>query len=244
MTIVADWIRLVAGGEPFAYVAAPREAGARRGLLVIHEGFGHNAYLQAMCRRLAGEGFKVIAPDLYRRLPERTAGYDEREKALALLRTLTDAQVLEDLERALDWLRQDPAVGPKPVGAVGFRVGGRYAVLLAGQRPAEIGAVVACYSSGLKRGFAPGWTMDAVETAERLDVPMLWLFAGQDASVPETAVSEIETRLRMHGKSSEVVRYPRVAPGWMFEGRDTYAAEEARDAYTRIIRLLQWTVPA
>ena len=243
MTMVADWIRLAPGGEPFAYVAASPEPTPRRGLIVIHEGWGHNAYVQAMCRTLAGAGFSVIAPDLYRRLPERTAGYDEREKALTMLRTLNDRQVLADLGEALGWLQRQPAVGARPVGVIGFRVGGRYAVLLAAERRAEVASVVAYYSSGLKAGFAPGWTMDAIETAAGLDVPMLWLFAGEDPSVPAAAVAEVEMRLGAPGKRFELVRYPRVRPGWVFEGRDTYAPAEARDAYERTVRFLLATVP-
>ena len=46
-----------------AYVARPRGAGKRSGVLVIHENRGLNAHIEDVARRVALAGFVAVAPD-------------------------------------------------------------------------------------------------------------------------------------------------------------------------------------
>jgi carboxymethylenebutenolidase len=219
-----------------AYVArAPRPRG---GVLVIHEGFGLNEHAQGVCRRLAAEGFTALAPDLYRRGPDRVAGYDEYPKAVAMLRSLPDEQVLSDLAAGLD--RLGSLCGPAPVGVVGFRIGGRYALLVAARKPSRVAAAVSFYGSGIDAGaFSALWTIDALGEAPRIAAPLLLFFAGEDTTVTAAEVSRIEERLRDSGPPSEIVRYPGVRAGFIFEGRQTFAPAEAADAWHRTLRFLE-----
>jgi carboxymethylenebutenolidase len=213
---------------------APRPRG---GVLVIHEGFGLNEHAQAVCRRLAAEGFTALAPDLYRRGPDRLAGYDQYDKAVAMLRSLPDEQVLADLAAGIDRLQK--LCGPAPVGVVGFRIGGRYALLIAAREPSRVAAAVSYYGSGIDAGtFSSLWTIDALAQAPRIVAPLLLFFAGNDATVSEAEVSRIEHRLRESGPSAEVVRYPGVRPGFIFEGRETFSPVEAADAWRRTLAFL------
>lgn len=218
-----------------AYLArAPRPRG---GVLVIHEGFGLNEHAQAVCCRLGAEGFTALAPDLYRRGPDRLAGYDQYDKAVAMLRSLPDEQVLTDLGAGVGRLQE--LCGASPVGVVGFRIGGRYALLLAARERSRVGAAVSYYGSGIDAGtFSSLWTLDALREAESITAPLLLFFAGQDATVTEAEVSRIEQRLRTHGPPCEIVRYPGVRPGFLFEGRETFSAVEAADAWRRTLMFL------
>lgn len=218
-----------------AYLA--RASRPRGGVLVIHEGFGLNEHAQAVCGRLAAEGFTALAPDLYRRGPDRLARYDEYDKAVAMLRSLPDEQVLADLGAGLDRLQE--LCGPAPVDVVGFRIGGRYALLLAARERSRVGGAVSYYGSGIDAGtFSALWTLDALAEATSISAPLLLFFAGRDATVTEAEVSRIEQRLRARGPSCEVVRYPGVRPGFLFEGRDTFSPVEAADAWRRTLAFL------
>jgi carboxymethylenebutenolidase len=219
-----------------AYVAHAARPGG--GVLVIHEGFGLNAHAQAVCDRLAAEGFTALAPDLYRRRTDRVARYDEYDKAVAMLRSLPDEQVLADLGAGID--RLQALCGGAPVSVLGFRIGGRYALLIAARERSRVGAAVSCWGSGIDAGtFSSLWTLDALGEAARITAPLLLLFAGHDATVSEAEVSRIEQRLRDTGRPSEIVRVPRVRPGFLFEGRETYAPAEAADAWRRILAFLR-----
>ena len=235
--VAARWVE----GEsstPFAYAARPASEPPIGGVLLLHEAFGLNADIQALAGRLAERGYAVLAPDLYWRGPDRLAGYDERAKAIAMLKTLPDGQVLDDIARGLDLLQRE--TGGAALGVVGLRIGGRYALLAAARERARIRAAVSYYGAGIDGGtISPLWTLNAIEQVQDLRTPMLLFFVGDDPTVPPAEVESIDARLRRAGAACEIVRYPGVKPGFVFPGRDTYRAGEAEDAWTRQLGFLE-----
>jgi carboxymethylenebutenolidase len=219
------------------YLAEPAGTVSPRRLLVIHEGYGLNEDCQGACRDFAGAGFVTFAPDLYRRGPERVAGYGEYDKAVAMLKSLPDEQVLDDLTVGLDLLAQ--RTGPGPAGVVGYRIGGRYALLLAARHPSRVAAAVSYYGAGIDAGtVSPLWTLDALSECAKVTAPLLLHFAGEDRTVPEAEVGRIESRLRAMGKRAEIVRYPGVRPGFPFSGRDSHEPQAAHAAWQKTLALL------
>jgi carboxymethylenebutenolidase len=236
--VAVRWIDGEAQAAPFAYVARPASDPPIGGVLLLHEAFGLNADIQVMAGRLAERGYAVLAPDLYRRGPDRLAGYDERAKAIAMLKTLPDGQVLDDIQRGLDLL--DRETGGAALGVVGLRIGGRYALLAAAREPGRIRAAVSYHGAGIDGGtISPLWTLNAIEQVQALRTPMLLFFVGDDPTVPSAEVDSIDARLRRGGAAYEIVRYPGVKPGFVFPGRDTYREGEAEDAWNRQLGFLE-----
>ena len=150
------WISHEATGVPFAFLSRPRQR-PEAGVLVLHEAFGLNADIEALCRRLAQGGYAALACDLYWRGPDRLAGYDERSKAIEMLKSLPDVQVLADAARGLDLLREE--IGGAALGALGLRIGGRYAILVASAERRRVSAAVSYYGAGIDGGrISPLWT--------------------------------------------------------------------------------------
>ena len=236
--VAVRWIDGEAQGAPFAYVARPASEPPIGGVLLLHEAFGLNADIQTLAGRLAERGYAVLAPDLYRRGPDRLAGYDERAKAIAMLKTLPDGQVLDDAARGLDLLHRE--TGGAALGVVGLRIGGRYALLAAAREQGRIRAAVSYYGAGIDGGtISPLWTLNAIAQVQALRTPMLLFFVGDDPTVPPAEVDSIDTRLRRGGAAYEIVRYPGVKPGFVFPGRDTYREGEAEDAWNRQLGFLE-----
>lgn len=236
--VAVQWIDGEAPTAPFAHVARPASEPPIGGVLLLHEAFGLNADIQAMAGRLAERGYAVLTPDLYRRGPDRLAGYDERAKAIAMLKTLPDGQVLDDIARGVNLL--DRETGGVALGVVGLRIGGRYALLAAAREPGRIRATVSYYGAGIDGGtISPLWTLNAIEQVQALRTPMLLFFVGDDPTVPSAEVDSIDARLRRGGAAYEVVRYPGVKPGFVFPGRDTYREGEAEDAWNRQLGFLE-----
>ena len=226
-----------ARGTRFAYLARPASGRPGAGILVLHEAFGLNPDIEAFCRRLAEHGYAALAPDLYWRGPERLAGYHERAKAITMLKSLPDAQVLADASRGLDLLREE--IGDAPLGVVGLRIGGRYALILTARERRRILAGVSYYGAGIDGGtISPLWTINAVAEARGLSRPLLFFFVGDDPTIPPDEVASIDARLRAFGATYDIVRYPGVRPGFLFPGRDTYAEREAADAWHRMLTFL------
>ena len=235
--VTGRWIDGEAPTSRFAYLASPAVDPPAGGVLLLHEAFGLNADMQALAGRLAERGHAVIVPDLYWRGPDRLAGYDERAKAIAMLKTLPDEQVLEDAARALDLLQRETRGAP--LAAAGLRIGGRYALLVAAREPRRVRAAVSYYGAGIDGGtISPLWTIDALAQVQDLCTPMLLFFVGDDPTVPPAEVETIDARLRRAAASYEIVRYPGVKPGFVFPGRDTYRPGEASDAWDRMGRFL------
>src|SRR5690349_17943451 len=122
----------VAGGSMPAFVARPDGASRVPAVLVIQEAFGLNGHIKDVARRIAGEGYVALAPDLYWRGGKgRSVGYDQLPEAIALMQSLKDAAVVSDLAGAIAWLEKQPSVRADRIGITGFCMGGRVSYLAA-----------------------------------------------------------------------------------------------------------------
>ena len=108
-----------------AYLATPEGPGPFPAVVVIHEIFGLNDNIRDIARRFAQEGYVALAVDLF-------AG---RNRMVCMFRflggMLTDSlnhQGIKDLKAALTYLTQQPGVDSGRVGAIGFCLGGGFAI--------------------------------------------------------------------------------------------------------------------
>ena len=77
-------------GGYLAYPAAQKSPG----VIVHFEIFGVNSHIEDVCRRIAQEGYAVLAPDYYWRLEQRTAPYTDLKAAFGLAANLKDAEIM------------------------------------------------------------------------------------------------------------------------------------------------------
>ena len=133
------------GGALPAALALPAAEPPRPGVLVLHELWGLNADIRAVAGRLAGEGYVALAPELY--------GPGRRRACVA--RAVRDLRRGGELglgrsAEAFRELRRRPEVDADRVGAIGFCMGGGFALLLGAREPA--GAVSVNYGRVPERG--------------------------------------------------------------------------------------------
>jgi carboxymethylenebutenolidase len=108
-----------------AYYARPQGSGPFPGVVVIHEIFGLNENIKDIARRFAREGYAALAVDLF-------AGHN---RAVCMSRLMYGMLVtplknsgLNELKAALSYLGAQPEVDSERVGAIGFCMGGGYAI--------------------------------------------------------------------------------------------------------------------
>ena len=108
-------------GKVRGYLARPAQAtGPLPAVLVVHENRGLNPHIEDVTRRLALEGYLVLAPDALYPL----GGYPGNdEKGRELQAKLNPGKLLEDFFASFEFLR-DHADSTGKVGAVGFCYGG------------------------------------------------------------------------------------------------------------------------
>jgi carboxymethylenebutenolidase len=111
-----------------AYLVTPEGEGKFPGLVVIHEAYGLNEDIKGIAERLAGAGYVALAVDLF-------AG---RNRMLCMFRFFygmlagsTHHGGIQDLHAALDYLEDLPSVDAGKLGAIGFCMGGNFAICLA-----------------------------------------------------------------------------------------------------------------
>ena len=108
------------GREMDAYLARPKGQEKLPAVIVIHEIFGLNPHIEDVARRMALEGFLVIAPDALSPLggtPEDT------KDALDKMRKLDQAATVKNFTAAVQYLKSHPQ-STGNVGCTGFCWGG------------------------------------------------------------------------------------------------------------------------
>ena len=120
-----------------AALAVPAGAGRHAAVIVIHEIFGLNDDIRRITGRFADLGYVALAPDLF-----DTGG----PRLLCVARTIMalqrgDGAGFADLDAARAWLGARPEVDASRIGAVGFCMGGGYALLYAVRAPLGVTAV-------------------------------------------------------------------------------------------------------
>jgi carboxymethylenebutenolidase len=148
----------VDGSRMETYVAVPDGTGPFPGVVVGQHRLGIDVFMRNVCDRLAGAGIAAAAPDIYHRHWDK-ALFDEitglprgDEHAEEMLRplssTLTDEEIVHDMNGALAHLRTVPSIGTAPLGVLGFCMGGRIAYLMA-TRNSSLKAAGCFYPGGV-----------------------------------------------------------------------------------------------
>jgi len=211
--------------------------GGAPGVVMVHDVWGLSEHTRDLADRLSGEGFAVLAVDLYRR-----EGAVEITDAAAFIRDLPDPRVLADLREAASRLRAD---GAPRVGVTGFCMGGMYA-LLAACEPGFDAAVpfygMLRHGEGLLAGpLDPARKpREPLAAAADLACPLLGLFGDEDAFVPVAQVEALRTALASSPHESEIVRYPGAGHAFMNSTRpQAFRPEAAADAWPRMVAFLR-----
>src|SRR6266446_3106639 len=112
------------GGSMRTFVAAPKREGRYPGILFYSDIFQLTGTMLRSCARLAGYGYVVIAPEIYRRVepPGTIIPFDDegRNRGLFDAAKTFVAQFDEDCATALDYLATHHGVAAGKIGVAGF----------------------------------------------------------------------------------------------------------------------------
>lgn len=237
--IITERVELAVDAEPSmgAYIARPTGPGPFPGVIVAMELFGVSAHVRDVCERLAGLGYRALAPDLHHRtapgieLPEDAEG---RERGFELLAQITRTQALADVRAAVEHLRAGHSA---PVGMVGLSVGGHIAYLAATEL--DLAAVVVLYGGWIPTTDIPlSRPQPTLSLTPSITARMLVLVGEHDHIVPPEHRQTIAAALHDASVRHEVVEYPGALHGFLSDRRATFNAQAADDAWRRIGDLL------
>lgn len=195
-------------------------SGVGSGVLVLHPWWGLNQTVLDYAARLAGEGFVVLAPDLFGDgEPPATSIADAERRATG---SEADGGVGVE-QRALggaDWLVERTG---GPIGVVGFSFGAAYALWLGAKRPESIAGIVVYYgTAGPVQGQAP----------------VLGHFATDDQFEPAENIEDLEQQLTEAEREFTLHRYEGLKHWFAESDRPEYDAPSAAMAYARTLHFL------
>ena len=204
-----------------SFLATPTGSGPHPALVVIQEWWGLNDWVKDQARALAKEGYVALAVDLYR---GKVA--DKQEDAHQLMMGAPPDRILRDLKAAYTYLQGRKDVKAAKVGAVGWCMGGRWALALATEEP-KLAAAVAYYG-------APPTEPAAIAS---IKAPILGNFGGDDKGPAPDQVRAFEAAMKTAGKTIDVKIYD--GAGHAFANVNNpwggYREPAAKDAWARTV---------
>lgn len=180
----------IEGGEMKAYLARPKGEKKLPAVIVIHEIFGLNPHIEDVARRLALEGFFVIAPDALSPLGSEPGNVQD---AVTKIRSLDAAATTKNFVAAVEYLRTHPRTTGS-VGCTGFCWGGGLTNQVAVHSP-ELKAAVPYY------GAVP-----AEEDVPKIKASMLCHYGGEDQRI-NAGIPGFEAALKKAGIDYQIYIY-------------------------------------
>ncbi|PQA79319.1 dienelactone hydrolase family protein [Rhodoferax sp. TS-BS-61-7] len=213
-------------GSIKGYLAQPAKAdGKLPCILVVHENRGLNPHIEDIARRLALEGYLVLAPDALTPL----GGYPgDEDKARTLFAQLDQTKTREDFVAAAGWLQTLPQ-GNGKLGTVGFCYGGGMAHTLSVRLP-NLAAAVPFY------GNHP-----TPEEAAKVKAPLLIHFAAVDERI-NAAWPAYEAALKAAGARYTAHQYPGTQHGFNNDTTPRFDAPAAKLAWDRTLAFFGQTL--
>jgi len=193
------------------------------GIIVIHEWWGLNDGVRAMADRIAGQGYVVLAIDLF----GGTATVDPAAARALMLGVVENPDLAdENIRQAYSFLA-DTAQAPR-IGSLGWCFGGGWSLNTALLFPDELDASVIYY----------GQVTDNEERLATLNVPILGLFGAEDRGITVASVEGFEQALESLGKNYDIEIYAGAEHAFANPSGNNYNASVAESAWNKTIEFL------
>jgi carboxymethylenebutenolidase len=239
-TITTDSAGLTAGevkvpvkdGEIPAYRAMPDKGGPFPTVLVVQEVFGVHEHIKDVCRRLAKIGYFAIAPELYARQGDASKYTDIPKLISEIVVKVPTEQVMSDLDATVAYAKSSGKADTAKLAVTGFCWGGFATWMYAAHNPG-LKAAVAWYGSDRK--ISELQPKNPVDIAGEVKCPVLAFYGGQDQSIPKETIEKRQEACKAAGKTCEFKIYPDAPHGFNADYRPSYRAEDAKDAWARML---------
>ena len=206
-----------------AFLVAPPGAPAGPGVLLLHSWFGLNQWTREFARRIAAEGFTVLAPDLFDGVEPTTP-----EEGEAVLAALEPNHMTGLVLSSAHTLRAASSDQTKAITVIGMSMGGSLALWLSARLPGSIDSVVTFYGT---------------QSIDFDDATAVYQghFGDGDHMVDEEERVVTESFIRLGDKKTDFHTYPGAGHWFLEEGSPNYDASAAALAWDRTLEFLKQT---
>ncbi len=232
-------------GTADALFCHPEAGGPRPGVVLFMDAYGLRPAVEEHARRLAGHGYCVFVPNVFYRStrspvvdnleerlrsPDRSALFDELKPMMALV---TPEAAISDGQAWLEFLRGRSEVREAPIGTVGYCMGGRLSLRMAGEFADAVSAAASFHGGGLAAGEDSSPHLAAVRAAAELYIG----HADNDRSMPPEQMARLTRALAEAHVRHTAELYPGAAHGWTQADTPAYDEEASERHWMRLLEL-------
>jgi carboxymethylenebutenolidase len=216
-------------------------------VIIYMDAYGIRPNLDSMAQRLADAGYFVSVPNLYYRTgafepfdPKKIAAGEESERARfrSLIDSIDNTKVMRDTESILEYLAQAPAATHEKVGAVGYCMGGGFAISALGRFPDPVAAAASFHGGSLATDKADSPHRLAPQMRGRLYVGV----ASIDPGFPMAQQERLEAALRDGGVDYSLETYEGAKHGFAVTGHMVYDRDASERHWKTLLELFTSTL--
>ena len=231
-----------ADGVADAVLFHPEGEGAWPAVLLWPDIVSLRPAFREMGRRLAGEGYVVLVPNLYyrtRRAPVVESGFnfadpEDRAKITALRAAFTPEGADRDSAAYIAFLDAQPRTDRKrKAGVQGYCLGGALAFRTAAVAASRFGAVGSFHGGGLYTDQPTS----AHLTLPRSQAEYLVLIADNDDKQDPTVKDKLRAAMDAAGRTAKIEVYAGANHGWCVKGSQVYNEAAAEKAWAELLAL-------
>ena len=211
------------------YAALPDGSGPHPAVVIAFHVGGLDDFDRKMADQLAEAGFVAVVPDLFHRFSKEVMDGPRLDR----LGHLKDADIIADMNAAVDFLTANSAINDDRIGVTGFCMGGRIAWLMAASNQI-FKCTVPFYGGNIMGNWGPGDTPFSM--ADKINCPMLFHFGAEDGNPSVADRDTFDAELERLGKDFEFHTYDGAGHAFMdHTNPDRYHEAAAVAAWPRTI---------
>ncbi len=211
------------------YAALPDSSGPHPAVVIAFHVGGLDDFDRKMADQLAEAGFVAVVPDLFHRFSKEVMDGPRLDR----LGHLKDADIIADMNAAVDFLTANSAIDNDRIGVTGFCMGGRISWLMAASNQI-FKCTVPFYGGNIMGNWGPGDTPFSM--ANNINCPMLFHFGAEDGNPSVADRDTFDAELKRLGKDFEFHTYDGAGHAFMdHTNPDRYHEASAAAAWPRTI---------
>ena len=217
----------VGGSDMDMYAALPEGSGPHPAVVIAFHVGGLDDFDRKMADQLADAGFVAVVPDLFHRFSKEVMDGPRLDR----LGHLKDADIISDMNAAVDFLTSNSAINNDRIGVTGFCMGGMLTLLIAAQEGNRVAAAAPFYGAPLGDS-APDWSGLTAAVEGHL--------AENDDFFPPEAINALGAELRETGRDVVFHVYEGTGHGFANEENPlgTWNEAAAATAWARTVAFL------
>lgn len=229
------------------YTFQPAGRGPWPAIVVYMDAFGIRPDLDSMAQRLADAGYFVVVPNLYYRHgpfapfdPRKVFGGDEAERVRfrGMIDSITNTLIMRDTEAVIAYLDTQPVARKDRMGALGYCMGGGYAISALGRFPDRVVAAASFHGAALATDKPDSPHL----LAPRIKGTLYLGIAGIDPGFPREQQERLEKALRDAGVDYTLETYEGAKHGFAVTGHLVYDRDASERHWTKVLELFGSTL--